>query len=99
MFFHFQPVSFSLEAPPCRSPCPLATDVLSGGGGREGKWSCFADQLSVVRSPTAPPSLSRRFFLFFFYFRLEPGCQEKEEKKGSEGGEKKKSTERLNQIQ
>lgn len=27
MSFHFQPVSFSLEALPCRSPCPLATDV------------------------------------------------------------------------
>lgn len=27
--FHFQPVSFSFELSPCRSPCPLATDVLS----------------------------------------------------------------------
>lgn len=56
MSFHFQPVSFSLEASPCRSPCPLATDVLSE------EWSCFVDQLSVVQYLFSPLFLSRSFF-------------------------------------
>ena len=88
MSFHFQPVSFSLEASPCRSPCPLATDVLS----EKEEWSCFVDQLSVVQYLFFPSFFPPAFF-FFFFFYLELGCQEKEKKRSE------KSTERLNQIQ
>ena len=62
MSFHFQPVSFSLEASPCRSPCPLATDVLS----EKEEWSCFVDQLSVVQYLFFPSFFHAAFFFFFF---------------------------------
>lgn len=75
MFFHFQPVSFSLEASPCRSPRPLATDVLSEKKSGVVLWISFLQCRIVFFSPLF---LQRRFFFFFFY--LELGCQEKEKK-------------------
>lgn len=88
MSFHFPPVSFSLEALPCRSPCPLATDVLSWKKSGVVLWIAF----SVVPYPPIPlhshshPRRTPFFFSFcidFFLniFFLELGCQEKEGKK------------------
>lgn len=74
MSFHFQPVSFSLEASPCRSPCPLATDVLSEKKSGVVLWIAFCSVASFS-SFFLPPSL---FHAAFFFFYLEPSCQEKE---------------------
>lgn len=73
MSFHFQPVSFSLEASPCRSPCPLATDVCQKRGVELFCGSAFCSAVSFSS-----------FFLsqfFFFFFYLELGCQEGWKKK------------------
>lgn len=101
MFFHFQPVSFSLEAPPCRSPCPLATDVLSGGGEKGRKVELFCGSAFCSALPRRPSlTFTQIFPLFFFIFALNRAAKKKRRKKGvNEGGAKKKSTERLNQIQ
>lgn len=87
MFFHFQPVSFSLEALPCRSPCPFATDVLSERKTGVVLWISFQECCIFF----SPPSFVHTDFFFFFY--LELGCQEKEKKRSEI------STQRLNQIQ
>lgn len=76
MSFHFQPVSFSLEASPCRSPCPLATDVLS----KKEEWSCFVDSFLQCAIFFSSPPFSLHSFLFFLFY-LEPGCQERQKKK------------------
>lgn len=80
MFFHFQPVSFSLEASPCRSPRPLATDVLSEKKSGVVLWISFLQCRIFFVSP--PSFFHADFFFFFFFYYLELGCQEKE-KKGS----------------
>lgn len=101
MFFHFQPVSFSLEAPPCRSPCPLATDVLSGGGEKGRKVELFCGSAFCSALPRHPSlTFTQIFPLFFSIFALNRAAKKKRRKKGvKEGEKKKKSTERLNQIQ
>lgn len=88
MSFHFPPVSFSLEVLPCRSPCPLATDVLS----KKKSESCFGDRLSVVLYPAphrTPSVFLSCWFKKIYIFYLELGCQEKG----------MKNQQRLNQIQ
>lgn len=91
MFFHFQPVSFSLEAPPCRSPCPLATDVLSGGGEKGRKVELFCGSAFCSALPRRPSlTFTQIFPLFFFIFALNRAAKKKRRKKGVKEGEKKK---------
>lgn len=77
MSFHFQPVSFSLEASPCRSPCPLATDVLS----EKEEWSCFVDSFLQCAIFFSSPPFSLHSFLFFLFFTLNWAAK-KDRKKG-----------------
>lgn len=70
MSFHFQPVSFSLEASPCRSPCPLATDVLSEKKSGVVLWISFL-QCSIFFSP---------LFLLRSFFTLNWAAKKKRKK-------------------
>lgn len=86
MFFHFQPVSFPLEAPPCRSPCPLATDVVSRWVEKKGKAELFCGSAFCSAPPL--PHFHVDFSLFFSIFALNPAAKKKRRKKGVK--EKKK---------
>lgn len=74
MFFHFQPVSFSLEALPCRSPCPFATDVLSERKTGVVLWISF-QECCILFFP-----LPLSFTLIFFSFTLNWAAKKKRKK-------------------